>query len=358
MPEPEPLLRVRGLRVHFPVYGGIARRRIGAVRAVDGVDLEIARGETLGLVGESGCGKSTAGRAILQLLRPTAGTVELDGVELTRLWRRRLGTWRWGRELRELRRRMQMIFQDPYASLDPRMTVEALVGEPLRAFRIAQGQALRARVQTLLAQVGMDPRYVRRYPHEFSGGQRQRIGIARALALEPELIVCDEPLSALDVSIQAQILNLLRELQGRLELAYLFISHDLAAVRHIADRIAVMYLGRIVEVAPADVLCERPRHPYAQSLLAAVPRIDAALRAGDPPGAAPPVAGAVPSAMAPPSGCAFHPRCPDAMPRCATEAPPLLEIEPGRLAACHLTDPRAATRSTRESRTDPKSCDA
>ena len=335
MAEPgQELLRVQGLKVHFPVYGGgFFRKRVGQVHAVDGLDLQVLRGETLGVVGESGCGKSTAGRGILQLLRPTAGSVRFDGQELTTLWRKRLGRHAWGAELRELRKRMQMIFQDPYASLDPRMTVEDLIAEPLRTFGLAAGDARRRRVQELMAQVGMDPRFVRRYPHEFSGGQRQRIGIARALALEPELIVCDEPISALDVSIQAQIMNLLQELQARLGLTYVFIAHDLAAVRHIADRIAVMYLGRIVEVGPDEALCRDPKHPYTKALLSAVPLADpqrerARRRL--------PLAGDVPSPIDPPTGCRFHPRCPEAVDRCRTQDPPLRALGEGRSAACLL----------------------
>jgi oligopeptide transport system ATP-binding protein len=334
------LLQVRDLRVHFPVRRGVVfQRQVGSVRAVDGVDLEVRRGETLGLVGESGCGKSTTGRAILQLERPTSGEVWFDGEELTSLWRHRMGRWVWSDRLRDLRRRMQMIFQDPYASLDPRMTVESIVGEPLETFRIASGEALRRRVQELLERVGMDPRYVRRYPHEFSGGQRQRIGIARALALEPELIVADEPISALDVSIQAQILNLMQRLQRELGLTYVFIAHDLAAVRHISDRIAVMYLGRIVEVAEARVLYRSPRHPYTRALISAVPIPDPKIErerrrillAGD-----------VPSPIHPPDGCPFHPRCPDAIDRCRVEAPKLVRLageERDRLAACHVLEP-------------------
>jgi oligopeptide transport system ATP-binding protein len=334
------LLGVRDLKVHFPVRRGVLfQKEIGSVRAVDGVDLEVRRGETLGLVGESGCGKSTTGRAILQLERPTAGEVWFDGEELTSQWRRRGRRWVWNDRLRDLRRRMQMIFQDPYASLDPRMTVEAIVGEPLETFDVVAGQALRRRVQELLERVGMDPRYVRRYPHEFSGGQRQRIGIARALALEPELIVADEPISALDVSIQAQILNLMQRLQRDLGLTYVFIAHDLAAVRHTSDRIAVMYLGRIVEIAESRELYRRPLHPYTKALISAVPIPDPKverrrrriLLGGD-----------VPSPMHPPAGCPFHPRCPEAIDRCRVEAPRLTRVggeERERFASCHLVEP-------------------
>jgi oligopeptide/dipeptide ABC transporter ATP-binding protein len=332
-PEP-PLLRVRGLRVDFEMRTpGVLPRRARSLRAVNGIDLELQRGETLGLVGESGCGKSTTGRAILQLLRPSGGSVEFAGQELTALWRKRWGVWRWGRELRELRRRMQIIFQDPYASLNPRMTIEQIVAEPLRSFAVSRGTTRRALVQSLLESVGMDPRYLRRYPHEFSGGQRQRIGIARALALQPELIVCDEPISALDVSIQAQILNLLAELQARHQLSYLFIAHDLAAVRHLSTRIAVMYLGRIVEVGPAEAVCSTPLHPYAQALVSAVPIPDPALERAR---RRLPLVGDVPSPLDPPQGCSFHPRCPEAEARCRSELPLLRELTPGRHIACHL----------------------
>ena len=330
------LIDVRDLAVHFPVRsGGVFKRRSVPLRAVDGVSLSIARGETLGLVGESGCGKSTTGRAILQLLRPTHGSVRFGDLELTQLWRKRFGAQVWSNELRELRRRMQMIFQDPYASLNPRMTVEDLVAEPLRTFSVAPAPQIRKQVQDLLVQVGMDPRFRKRYPHEFSGGQRQRIGIARALALHPEFIVCDEPISALDVSIQAQILNLLVELRKRLGLTYLFIAHDLAAVRHISDRIAVMYLGSIVEHGASEAVCERPLHPYTRTLIAAIPLPDpvaerARVRL--------PVQGEPPSPLRPPSGCRFHPRCPLAIPRCREEVPALLPMvtEPDRFVACHV----------------------
>ena len=340
----EILLRAENLQVHFPVSQGLlVRRQVGTVHAVESVSLEVRRGETLGLVGESGCGKSTTGRALLQLLRPTAGRVWLGEQELTGQWQRRLGSWRWSPNLRMLRQRMQMIFQDPYASLNPRMTVQDIVGEPLRTFGVAHGEALRQRVQELMGRVGMDPRYIRRYPHEFSGGQRQRIGIARALALQPELIVADEPISALDVSIQAQILNLMKGLQEDLGLTYVFIAHDLAAVRHISQRIAVMYLGRVVEVAEADVLTRRPAHPYTQALIAAVPNPNPAIERqrqrvvlqGD-----------VPSPMNPPSGCAFHPRCPQRIDRCSQELPLLRNLTDGnggtRQVACHLANPAPA----------------
>jgi oligopeptide transport system ATP-binding protein len=338
-----PLVDVRDLVVNFPVAVGSALfRRRELLRAVDEVSFAIGRGETLGLVGESGCGKSTTGRAILQLLRPSAGSVRFEGQELTELWRRRFGVQVWSHELRQLRRRMQMIFQDPYASLDPRMSVSELIAEPLRTFGLVRGPGLDARVRDLLDQVGLDARFARRYPHEFSGGQRQRIGIARALALSPDFIVCDEPISALDVSIQAQVLNLLSQLRASLQLTYLFIAHDLAAVRHISDRIAVMYLGSIVESGPSEALCARPLHPYTRALIAAVPVPDPQVERdrkrlvvqGDPP-----------SPLHPPSGCHFHPRCPVAIPRCRTERPRLLPVasEQARHVACHLVSEAAAT---------------
>ena len=327
-----PLLEVEDLAVSFPVKSQrLFDRQKLEVRAVDGVSLRIARGRTLGLVGESGCGKSTTGRAILQFLEPARGSVRFDGIELTSLWRKRFGTRTWGRELRELRRRMQMIFQDPYASLNPRMTVEDIVAEPLRTFRTGDRAQIRKQVIELLMRVGMDPRYRARYPHEFSGGQRQRVGIARALALHPELVICDEPISALDVSIQAQILNLLVELQRELSLTYVFIAHDLAAVRQVSDQIAVMYLGSIVEIGARDAICDRPLHPYTRSLIAAVPvpdpkREKTRVRL--------PLRGEVPSPLAPPSGCHFHPRCPIAIDRCSHERPILRRVG-DRDVACH-----------------------
>jgi oligopeptide transport system ATP-binding protein len=329
----EPLVRVEGLRMHFPVYGGILRRQVGTVRAVDDLSLDIGEGETLGLVGESGCGKSTAGRAILRLYRPTAGSIRIDGREIARLE---------GGALRALRPAMQMIFQDPQASLNPRMTVGSIIAEPLDEHARLSRTARRARVLELMDSVGLNRRFANRYPHEFSGGQRQRIGIARALALNPRFVVCDEPIAALDVSIQAQVVNLLEDLQERLGLTYLFISHDLSMVRHLATRVAVMYLGRLAEVGPSDALYRRPLHPYTEALISAVPSPDPEVEAtrrriilrGD-----------VPSPLDPPPGCVFHTRCPRAFERCRVEVPRLLEMGEGRCVACHLHDdqqPRAA----------------
>jgi oligopeptide transport system ATP-binding protein len=317
------LLRVENLKVHFPLRQGMFRRSPDVVRAVDGVSFSIDVGETVGLVGESGCGKTTLGRAVIKLIEPTAGHILFEGESLDGLD---------GRRLRALRRRFQMIFQDPYGSLDPRMTVEEILGEALDIHGLAPTRAAReARIATLLRDVGLDPSYDVRYPHEFSGGQRQRIGIARALAVEPQLIVCDEPVSALDVSVQAQIINLLQDLQAEHGMAYLFVAHDLAVVEHISDRILVMYLGRIVEAGDAQGVCQTPRHPYTQALISAVPVVDPASRTkrivlqGD-----------VPSPIHPPTGCPFHPRCPVAEARCKTDVPPLREVAPGRQAACHL----------------------
>jgi oligopeptide transport system ATP-binding protein len=319
-----PLLEVRGLAMHFPISEGIVlNRKIGDVKAVDGVDFTIRRGETLGLVGESGCGKTTTGRCILRLERPTAGQILFDGRDVNRMERR---------ELTALRRRMQVIFQDPYSSLNPRMKVGDIIGEPIKVHDVERdGRRRRERVRELLAVCGLDPKFTDRYPHEMSGGQRQRVGIARALALDPEFIVCDEAVSALDVSIQAQVINLLEDLRERFGLTYLFIAHDLSVVRHLCQRVAVMYLGRIVEMAASDELFDNPLHPYTQALLSAVPvpdpRIEAA-RAFRPP------RGEVPSPINPPSGCVFHPRCPMAVDGCRRARPALRELRPGHWVAC------------------------
>jgi len=320
----EPLLEVRGLRTYFPISAGVLQRTVAHVRAVDGVDLTIRQGETLGLVGESGCGKSTLGRSILRLVEPTAGEVLFKGQELTRLS---------GSEMRRMRREMAMIFQDPFASLDPRQTVGEIVGEPLDIHGLASNRRQRQdRIQELLQVVGMNPNFANRYPHEFSGGQRQRIGIARALAVDPSFIVCDEPISALDVSIQAQIINLLERLQDQFNLTYLFIAHDLSVVKHISDRIAVMYLGKVVEISGANELYRRPKHPYTASLLSAIPipdpRIEKDRRRII-------LTGDVPSPVNPPSGCRFRTRCFKAQPRCAESEPPLDTVKlDGHEAAC------------------------
>jgi oligopeptide transport system ATP-binding protein len=314
------LLAVSGLSKHFTT-GGFFSSGAAPVRAVDGIDFSIGRGETLALVGESGCGKSTTGRLVLRLIEPTSGSIRFEGVELTTVSSHRA---------LDYRRRLQIIFQDPYASLNPRMTVEAIIGEPLRIHGIARGGDVARRVGELLEMVGLPISHARRYPHEFSGGQRQRIGIARALALEPRLIVCDEPVSALDVSVQAQIANLLRDVQARLGLSYLFISHDLMVVRHMADRVAVMYLGRIIEMAAADEIFERPRHPYTRALLDVIPPPDPSRRR-----TRPIVQGDVPSPFMPPPGCHFHPRCDYAIDRCRTESPAIEAGPDGHQVACH-----------------------
>jgi oligopeptide transport system ATP-binding protein len=320
----EKLIDVRGLKIYFPVTAGfIISRHIADNKAVDGVTFDIRKGETLGLVGESGCGKSTTGRAVLQLYKPTAGEVLFEGKDLTKLN---------GAEVRSMRRKMQMIFQDPYASLNPRMSVRDIIGEPMIIHKIGTGQERRERVAELMRVVGLNPYYSTRFPHEFSGGQRQRIGIARALAVDPEFIVCDEPVSALDVSIQAQIINLLEELQEQFGLTYLFIAHDLAVVRHISDRVAVMYLGKMMELADRAEIYDNPLHPYTKALLSAVPIPDPALErkreriilTGD-----------VPSSLRPPKGCVFHTRCPIAIDECRQEIPEWRQVTPGHWVACH-----------------------
>ena len=319
------LLRVRDLKVHFPVLeGAIVQKQVASIKAVDGVSFEVHAGETFGLVGESGCGKSTTALAVLRMLEATAGTIEFEGVDVTQLSRS---------AMRPIRQRLQMVYQDPFGPLNPRMKVGAIVGEPLRVHGVAGDRAtFRARIRELMDLVGLLPDMAERYPHEFSGGQRQRIGIARALALDPSLLICDEPVSALDVSIQAQVVNLFMDLQERLGLAYLFIAHDLSVVRHISTRIGVMYLGQIVEIATRDELFHNPRHPYTQALLAAVPVADPEIEAQREQQL---LMGEVPSVRNPPSGCHFHPRCPHATDQCRTEEP-LLRQSGGAEVACHL----------------------
>jgi len=316
-----PLLEVDGLAKHFPVERGILfSQRLGTVRAVDGVSFSLGRGETLALVGESGCGKSTTARLVLRLIPPSAGSIRFDGTDLTKLE---------GEALRRIRRRMQIVFQDPFASLNPRMTVAETLEEPLKVHGIGSRAERQAKVRALLGLVGLASYHAGRYPHEFSGGQRQRIGIARALAPNPELVVCDEPVSALDVSIQAQVVNLLGDLKRELDLSYLFIAHDLAVVKHVADRVAVMYLGRIVEMAGKDEIFAAPRHPYTRTLLAAIPRPDPHLKPASV------ASGDIPSPLDPPSGCGFHTRCPFAIARCRAEDPKLRSFAFGHSVACH-----------------------
>jgi oligopeptide transport system ATP-binding protein len=328
-----PLVEVRDLVKHFPITGGVLQRTIGQVQAVDGVSFDVRRGETLGLVGESGCGKTTVGRLLLRLIEPTAGSIKFDGVELTALR---------GRALKPYRRRMQIIFQDPYASLDPRTPIGDSIGEGLRIHAIGTRAERRAKVTRMMDMVGLQQYHARRYPHEFSGGQRQRIGIARALVLEPDLLVCDEPVSALDVSIQAQVLNLLKQLQRELGLTYVFVAHNMGVVEHISDRVAVMYLGRIAELAERRELFRQQEHPYTQALMSAIPIPDPELRRqrvilkGD-----------VPSPVNPPSGCRFHPRCQlrqelDSPAICADAVPPLIDLGGDHLCACHFRQPHTA----------------
>jgi oligopeptide/dipeptide ABC transporter ATP-binding protein len=319
-----PILEVRDLRKYFPIRKGLISRTVGHVKALDGVSFNVHAGEVLGLVGESGCGKTTAGRCILQLIPPTSGSVRFEGQELVGLPRR---------QMRPLRRRLQIVFQDPYSSLNPRLTIGSILREAITTHKLASGRAADDRVADLLTRVGLSPAHAVRYPHEFSGGQRQRIGIARALAVEPRLIVADEPVSALDVSIQAQVVNLLRDLQRELHLTYIFIAHDLSVVKHISDRVAVMYLGAIAELAGSNALYEQPRHPYTVSLLSAIPVPDPDRRrtrivlSGD-----------VPSPAHPPSGCRFHTRCYMAQPICSQDVPLLREVAPGHWSACHFAE--------------------
>ncbi len=341
MSEKKVLVRVENLKKHFPIIGGMMGRQVGAVKAVDGISFDIKESETLGMVGESGCGKSTAGRAILQLHKPTAGRVFFKDQDLTKMSRE---------AVRQLRPKIQMIFQDPYATLNPRHSVRKIIGEPLIIHgMMRKGSAeLKDRVAELLELVGMDPAYMRRFPHEFSGGQRQRIGIARALSLNPDFIVCDEPISALDVSIQAQVVNLMQDLQEQLGIAYLFIAHDLSMVKHISHRIAVMYLGKVMELTERNTLFDNPLHPYTQSLNSAVPIPDPKLEQnrkrfilkGDPP-----------SPANPPSGCVFHTRCPLTVEKCIKVEPEFREMHPGHFVACHLADEKGGSRIPEHSET-------
>ncbi len=323
MNDATPLLEVRGLKMHFPITEGLLGRKVGDVKAVDGIDFIVRRGEILGLVGESGCGKTTTGRCVLRLEKPTGGQIIYDGVDITTLG---------AKALAPLRQRIQVIFQDPYSSLNPRMKISEIIAEPMRVHGIEKDPVKRdTRVRELLSVCGLNPNFVDRYPHEMSGGQRQRVGIARALAMNPEFIVCDEPVSALDVSIQAQVVNLLEDLRDKFGLTYLFIAHDLSVVRHLCQRVAVMYLGHIVEMADSDALFDNPQHPYTKALLAAVPIPDPAVELGR---EFRPVKGEVPSPINPPSGCVFHPRCPMAVERCSREIPAAREIAPGHIVAC------------------------
>ena len=322
MTEPHALLEITDLVKHYPVRTGVLRRAAGTVHAVDGVSFSLGVGETLGLVGESGCGKSTVARSVLRLIEPTSGSIRIDGTDITHLSKT---------ALRPHRRAMQIVFQDPFASLNPRMTAGDIVGEPLIVHKLATGAEKQARVAKLFEQVGLRPDQMRNYPHQFSGGQRQRICIARALALDPRLIVCDEPVSALDVSIQAQIINLLEDLQAEFGLTYLFVAHDLSVVRHISDRVAVMYLGKIVEITDRKSLYEDPQHPYTKALLSAVPIPDPVVEARREHTV---LGGEVPSPLNPPAGCVFHPRCPMAVERCKQDRPELRELRPGHWVAC------------------------
>jgi len=330
-----PLVEVRGLVKHFPIKGGILQRKIGTVQAVDGVDLVVRRGETVGLVGESGCGKTTVGRLLLRLIEPTAGSIVFDGKDITKIK---------GQELKPYRRRMQIVFQDPYASLDPRTPIGDSIGEGLRIHGVGNARERAARVARMMDMVGLQPYHARRYAHEFSGGQRQRIGIARALVLEPDLVVCDEPVSALDVSIQAQVLNLLKNLQRELGLTYVFIAHNMGVVEHISDRVAVMYLGRVAEITDRERIFAAPRHPYTQALLSAIPIPNPELRRSRVI-----LGGDVPSPVNPPGGCRFHPRCPlrtelGNPKRCETEVPALVDAGNDQLVACHFRGADAPAR--------------